>query len=56
MILCKLGFHKINKTKNKIIFINNNDILENKKIFCRVENKCEKCGKEIDKYIWLSLS
>lgn len=50
MILCKLGFHK--KSKNsQIIFIRN----ENNKSFCRVDYKCERCGKQLHEYVWLPL-
>ena len=51
MILCKLGFHKINREKEKIFFIRN----ENNKSFCRIDCKCERCGKQISEYIWLPL-
>lgn len=51
MILCKLGFHKINKKEGKSTFIRN----KNNKSFWRIDYKCERCGKQLHEYLWLPL-
>ena len=51
MLFCKLGFHKIDKDKEKIIFIRNED----NRSFWRIDCKCKRCGKVISRYTWLPL-